>query len=86
MDRMETKEILSKLHEVSGISGRERMVGERMKELLEGCYDEFFVDTLGNYFFVKKGKGTKKIMLSAHMDEIGFLVSDIWDDGYVSFS
>lgn len=85
MDRLETREILSKLHEASGISGRESMVGEQMKELLAGCYDEFFIDTLGNYFFVKKGKGTKKIMLSAHMDEIGFLVSDIWDDGYVSF-
>lgn len=85
MDRMETKEIMSRLHEVSGVSGREKLVGEQMKKLLEGCYDEFFIDALGNYFFVKRGKGKKKIMLSAHMDEIGFLVSDIWDDGYVSF-
>ena len=48
MDRLETREILSKLHEASGISGRESMVGEQMKELLAGCYDEFFIDTLGN--------------------------------------
>ncbi|WP_346708634.1 hypothetical protein [Massilistercora timonensis] len=85
MDREQVKEMLCSLHEVAGISGRESNVGEKMRQLLEGCYDDFFVDTLGNYFFVKKGKGNKKIMLSAHMDEIGFLVSDIWDDGYVSF-
>ncbi len=85
MDREEIKNILCELHEVAGISGRETRVGEKMKELLEGCYDEFFVDTLGNYFFHKKGRESKKIMLSAHMDEIGFLVSDIWEEGYVSF-
>ena len=86
MSREETKQILSELHEVSGVSGREYKVGEKMKELLSGCYDEFTVDALGNYIFKKKGiTGKKKIMLSAHMDEIGFIVSDIWDNGYVSF-
>ena len=86
MSREETKQILSELHEVSGVSGREYKVGEKMKELLSGCYDELTVDALGNYIFKKKGiTGKKKIMLSAHMDEIGFIVSDIWDNGYVSF-
>lgn len=68
MSREETKQILSELHEVSGVSGREYKVGEKMKELLSGCYDELTVDALGNYIFKKKGiTGKKKIMLSAHM-------------------
>lgn len=54
MSREETKQILSELHEVSGVSGREYKVGEKMKELLSGCYDEFTVDALGNYIFKKK--------------------------------
>lgn len=77
--------IMTALQEVPGISGHEGKVGQRMEELLEGCFDEHFIDTLGNYFFVKRGKpGGKQVLVCAHMDEIGFLVSDIWEDGYVS--
>lgn len=85
MKNEEIIELLTALHDVPGISGHERNVGRKLEEMLKGCFDESFTDTLGNYFYVKKGKaGKKRILVCAHMDEIGFLVSDIWEDGYVS--
>ncbi len=48
------------------------------------CADEVFVDSMGNVIAHKKGKG-KRVMLSAHMDEVGFIVSGFTDDGFVKF-
>lgn len=59
---------------------------EEMRELiLSKVKDmEHFVDSMGNVIVHKKGKG-KKVMLSAHMDEVGFIVSKITDNGSVKF-
>lgn len=45
---------------------------------------EITVDTMGNVIAHKKGEG-KKIMVAAHMDEVGFIVSGFTDDGFVKF-
>ena len=64
------------------VSGRESKVRELIKGKIEPYVDSVSVDTLGNLIALKKGSGAgKKIMLCAHMDEIGFLVNFIEDNG-----
>lgn len=85
MNRNETVEILTALDAVAGVSGYEDAVGDTMASLLNGCGLQETRDTLGNRFFIKEGRRTDfRVMLSAHLDEVGFLVSDIDDDGYVT--
>ncbi len=64
------------------VSGREQKIREKISSLLSPLCDELITDTLGNLIGVKRGSGNgKKIMLAAHMDEIGFLVNFIEDNG-----
>ena len=67
------------------ISGREEAVSAKIRSYIEPLVDECYSDALGNLIAVKKGTGEnkKKIMLCAHMDEIGFLVTFIEDSGYI---
>jgi len=79
-------ELLGKLSNAFGPSGSEEDVAEILKKELEGHADETRVDKLGNIFFYNNGKdGYSKIMLSAHMDEIGFIVTFIEQDGFLRF-
>lgn len=78
-------QFLEKLTRCIGPSGRENSVAEVIeKELVSYC-DEIYKDALGNLICHKKGNG-KKLMLSAHMDEIGFMVNYIDDKGFLRFS
>lgn len=75
---------LKQICAVSAISGRESRLCELLKEKIKGYVDGVSVDTLGNLIAVKKGRtGEKRIMLCSHMDEIGFLVNFIEDNGFV---
>ena len=66
------------------ISGRESGVREIIKTQIETFVDSVSVDTLGNLIALKKGAvGGEKIMLCAHMDEIGYLVNFIEDSGMI---
>ena len=65
------------------VSGREGKIREIIRKKIEGAVDEVRVDTLGNLIALKKGKGKGKLMLCAHMDEIGFLVNFIEDNGFI---
>ncbi|MGV3487781.1 MAG: M42 family metallopeptidase [Tuberibacillus sp.] len=81
----ELKSLLQQLDEIPGVSGDEEKVAEFIKEELNGSFDDHFADSLGNQFFVKKGKSPDfKVMLAAHMDEIGFVVMHIDDNGFVT--
>jgi putative aminopeptidase FrvX len=76
--------LLKEILEASGISGYEKEITAIMvRELKKSC-DSVQVDSIGNVI-AKKGKGKKKIMLAAHMDEIGFMVKYISKEGFLSF-
>lgn len=80
-------ELLKKLCLCNGISGDEQCVRSIIEEQIKNYADSMYVDNLGNLIVHKKGRerAKKKVMLSAHMDEVGFLVTDITSDGYVKF-
>lgn len=79
--------LLEKLCTADGISGDEGSVRELIINEIKPFADEIRTDNLGNIIVFKKGKnrpGTR-LMLSAHMDEVGFMVTDITADGYLRF-
>ncbi len=72
---------------IDGISGREDKVREYIiSEIADKC--EYEVDPMGNILAFKKGKNkaSKKVMLSAHMDEVGYIVTYICDNGFLKFT
>ena len=77
-------ELIKTLTHTFGPSGYEKKVAETISNLLKDKVDEISTNALGNLICVKKGSG-KKIMLAAHMDEIGIIVSYIDDKGFLRF-
>lgn len=78
--------LLEALSNAFGPSAAEENVCEILKKELKGYADETRVDKLGNVFFYHHGKKSNpKIMLSAHMDEVGFLITFIEEDGFLRF-
>ena len=78
-------ELLKELVMAVSPSGRENNIREMIKNQLSSYCDEIYTDALGNLICHKKGSG-KKLMLAAHMDEIGFMVNYIDDNGFLRFS
>lgn len=74
---------LKKLCLTSSVSGREDKIREEIKTVISHFVDSVEVDALGNLIALKKGTGNKKIMLCAHMDEIGFIVNLIEENGMI---
>ncbi len=79
------KDLIKKLVEVYGPSGRENKVREIIKSEVSSYADDIKVDRMGNLIVHKKGDG-KKVMIAAHMDEIGIVVSYIDKKGFLRFS
>jgi tetrahedral aminopeptidase len=79
------KELLKKLSEAYGPSGREEEVARIIRDEIKNYVDETFTDHLGNLYAVKKGSGAK-IMIAAHMDEIGMIVTYVDEKGFLRFS
>jgi endoglucanase len=79
------KELFEKLVSTPGISGREERIRDLVKEQLTPLVDEISVDRLGSVVGIRRGNGPK-VMLSAHMDTIGFLVKYIDDSGFITLS
>lgn len=78
-------DLLRRLSEAPGVPGREEAIRDLLSRELEGVVDSLETDTLGNLIAVKKTKKKKgrRVMLSAHMDEIGFYVRFIDDQGFL---
>jgi len=78
-------ELLKRLTEAHGVPGQEDAIRDIVKKELKGIC-EFKIDTMGSLHCVKKAtkKGkAKKLMIAAHMDEIGFVVKYIDDKGFI---
>ena len=84
---MQLHELITELCSLSGPSGFEERVFSRIREILEPLVDEISTDPLGNLIAVKKcGKpDAKKLMLNAHIDEIGLIVTG-HEKGFLRFS
>jgi len=79
---------LKTICETPGASGFEMPIRRKIMELIKAVVDEYNVDNLGNLITLKKGNRNpenKKILLAAHMDEIGFVVTHIDDEGFLKF-
>ncbi|ACJ74933.1 endoglucanase M [Thermosipho africanus TCF52B] len=77
------KELIKKLTETHSPSGREHQIREVILSELEGFIDGYEVDKLGNLIVWKKGSSDKKVLFDAHMDEIGVVVTNIDDNGFL---
>ncbi len=77
--------LLKALSEISGAPGREEHVRALIEEQIKDHCDSMTVDTMGNLICFKKGSNSdaKKVMIACHMDEIGFYVRSIDDDGFL---
>ncbi|MBR5257621.1 MAG: M20/M25/M40 family metallo-hydrolase [Clostridia bacterium] len=82
----EFKETVRKVTEVYGPSGRETKAGQLLTDMIRPYVDEIKFDALGNAVGIRKGTSGKKVMLSAHMDQIGLIVLDIDDKGFLRFA
>ena len=84
------KKLLQTLTETFGPSGYEDKVREIVRNEVKSLADEIKVDALGNLITrknpTKATKDTKKIMIAAHMDEIGLIVSHVDENGFIRFS
>ena len=81
------RELLKKLTDASGISGFEDGIRNVIISEIKDHVDEIEVDNMGNMIATRKGKeGGKKVMLAAHMDEIGLMVRYIDKNGFIKFS
>lgn len=81
-------ETLQTLSNLRAISGFEYRINKEIAKLFELYCDSVTIDALGSVIALKKcGKpNAPKVMLEAHMDEIGLIVTTITDDGYITFS
>jgi endoglucanase len=76
-------ELLTELCETPGAPGREERIRAVVRREIEPHADSVEVDPLGNLIARRAGAGGPRLMLSAHMDEIGFMVTHVEDGGFL---
>lgn len=80
-------ELLGQLTNAAGAPGYEDRIRKVIEDAIKNEVDELYTDNLGNLIAKKKGKdSSKKIAVDAHIDEIGFMVTHIDDNGFVRFT
>ena len=82
------RELIELLSLAFGPSGCEDEVRELIKPRAEKIADKAYIDRMGNLIAVMgfgKGEEKKKIMISSHMDEVGFMISEIKEDGMLGY-
>ncbi len=77
--------LLNKICTTPGAPGFEKEIRELVLRELKGLVDEVEIDNMGNVYAIKRGTGDKRVMIGAHMDEIGFMVTHIDDNGFIRF-
>ena len=80
------KELLKELCLINGVSGDENAVRDFIIDKIKDIC-EYRIDNLGNLICLRKGRKApaKKIMVAAHMDEVGFIVTSVRSDGTLTF-
>src|ERR1043165_3834862 len=78
--------LLKEICEVAGAPGHEQRVRELVLREVKKLADKVSIDNMGNVTAFRKGKKDKKVMIAAHMDEIGFIVTHIDDYGFLRFT
>lgn len=81
------KELIKRLSDMRGVSGFEYRINDEIKKLFAPYADEVTTDNLGSVIAVKRcgRKNAKKVMIEAHCDEIGLIVRDIDERGFITF-
>jgi endoglucanase len=74
--------LLRELCETPGVPGREERIRAIVRRELEPLTDEIRVDALGNLIAFRRGTSDRRLAIQAHMDEIGFLVTHVDDEGF----
>jgi putative aminopeptidase FrvX len=85
---MELTDFLQKATEIDGVSGSEMNVSNFIAEVFAPFLDDTRRDNLGNLILMKKGleKGAPRLLLCAHMDEIGLMVTRLEEHGFLRFT
>lgn len=85
---MDLEGLLRKLTEEDGVSGYEKKVAGLAAEAFSPYIDETRTDNLGNLIFLKKGQGVSppRLLICAHMDEIGLIVTKVEKNGFLRFT
>ena len=78
--------LLKKICETPGAPGYEQEIRKLVLQETKGLGDSISVDNMGNVTVFKQGKTNKKVMIAAHMDEIGFMVTHIDENGFIRFT
>ena len=80
--------LLQKLSEAHGVSGHEEAVRAILLDEIRGRVDSCRIDRMGNLIAVKKGTGDSKlrVLVAAHMDEVGLMITGAEDSGMLRFS
>ncbi|MFN2116927.1 MAG: M42 family metallopeptidase [Candidatus Promineifilaceae bacterium] len=80
-------ELLKKLTEASGVSSAEKEVRILIRDLIAEHVDEWHVDAMGNLIALKSGTGAVdlRVMIDAHMDEVGLMVTNVDSSGLLRF-
>ena len=83
---MTLKELIVSIAGIMSVSGNERKNREALQKLIGGAFDEYRTDALGNHLFIKKcgRQNAPKILVDTHFDEIGMMVTDIKEGGFVT--
>jgi endoglucanase len=77
--------LLKEICTTPGAPGFEQPIRALVLNELKDLVDEVEVDNMGNVYAIKRGKSKKRVMVGAHMDEIGFIVTHIDDKGFIRF-
>ncbi|MBR4723117.1 MAG: M42 family peptidase [Clostridia bacterium] len=82
------KDLIKKLSNMHAVSGFEYRINNEIKEMLSPFCDEVKIDALGNVIGAKYcgRKNAKKLLLEAHVDEIGLMVKNIDENGFLTFT
>ena len=78
-------DLLKTICTTPGAPGFEQKVRELVLKEVKELADEVEIDNMGNVYAIKRGKSDKRVMVGAHMDEIGFIVTHIDDNGFIRF-